>query len=138
MTTLAHRTQRGRERYSQALAYAWGRDDAGDRRLRELRDGSDHAFATYAANLADAYDRELTTSLANIADQYRAFVAAHTPGSRFVVDATGDVFEVLTYVAGTTFAVVVDGPHGCPSTLPVGERVAFTPNVLAGYRLVAS
>jgi len=83
----SERTSRGNERHAMALAYVWGREDAGDRRLRDTEQGSDRynpsdfSFANFAANEADAYQREQRTSLENIRDQYERFLATRTVDS---------------------------------------------------------
>jgi hypothetical protein len=134
--------QRVNDRRTAALYYAWGREDCGDRRLRAADSYRVLAldFAAFAAEECRRYVDERSSWLANVADQHERFAAAITPGSRFVSDATGDVFEVAAYlpIANEVFATVVDGPHGCPSTVPIGGRISFTPNVLAGYRLTAN
>lgn len=140
MTVVEHnRRQRIADRRTQALWYAWGREDCGDRRLREATGERVLAmdFADFAAHECELYVRERSCMLASIGDQYGRFVAAVTAGSRFVSEATGDVYRVDAYMgnANETFATVVDGPHGCPSSAPIGSRITFTPNVLASYRL---
>jgi hypothetical protein len=134
-------TKRGEERYMQALWYAWGREDAGDRRLREASGERVLAmdFAAFAADEADAYDREQRTMLGPIQDQYDRFLAVITPGRRFVIEATGDVYEVVHYnsVVNLVDVRVVDGPHGVPNSVPIGTAVAIHPTVLASHRLVA-
>jgi hypothetical protein len=142
ITLVEHgRRQRVADRRTQALWYAWGREDCGDRRLRDASGERVLAFdfADFAARECERYVREESCHLAPVQDQHERFVAALTPGSRFVCEATGDVFRVDAYMANAneTFATVVDGPHGCPSTVPVGGRITFTPKVLAGYRLAA-
>jgi len=135
------RTTRGEERNQQALWYAWGREDAGDRRLRDASHYRIVAidFADFAADEADAYDRQQRTMLSCIVDQYDRYVNAVTAGSRFTSDVTGDVWHVDAYlaIANESHCTLVGGPHGVPSTLPIGSRITFTPNVLAGYRLLA-
>jgi hypothetical protein len=143
ITLVEHeRRQRIADRHTQALWYAWGREDAGDRRLREANGNRVLAmdFARFASRECEKYVREETCHLACIGDQYDRFVGAITPSSRFVSESTGDTFAVLAYnaAANEVFTQVVDGPHGVPSSLPVGSRVSWTPNVLAGYRLVQS
>lgn len=135
-----NRRQRVADRRTQALWYVWGREDAGDRRLRDA--SSDRVlafdFADFAARECERYVREDTCWLANIADQYRRFVATLERDSVFVCDATGDAYRVDSYVAvaNVVFCTVVPGPHGAIGAEPVGGRVSFTPNVLAGYRLL--
>jgi len=62
-------------RRAQAAAYAWGREDAGDRRIRECTFSTDWHFATYAGDEAESYYRGERGSLSSIQDQYARFVA---------------------------------------------------------------
>jgi hypothetical protein len=72
-------SRRARDRYSHALWYVWGRQDAGDERTKDKLSGhylgDAIAFAEFAALEAEAYDREQRCMLANIRDQYDRFVA---------------------------------------------------------------
>lgn len=80
MTQIAlnwNRTDRGNRAYAQALWYVWGREDAGDRRLRDMLGGQRVAafeFAEYAGQEADAFVREEKSFLPSIHDLYDAFL----------------------------------------------------------------
>jgi len=139
--------RRVEDRRTQALWYVWGREDAGDARLRDATSARilPWDFATFAAAECEAYVREDACWLGPIADQYNRYVAAVTPGSRVrhigrgVSDGTGDVYAVLNY-NGTVHLVdcrvVVGGTDG--GHLPVGYTFTLTPEQLAGrdYQMV--
>ena len=82
------RTQAGYARYLNAMAYVWGREDAGDRKLRlalqrTMQDvfSPELLFANFAANEADAYQREEVTSLQCVQMQYDRFLEAIKAGA---------------------------------------------------------
>lgn len=63
-------------RWDQALWYAWGREDAGDRRLRD----SDHnqvmafRFADYCKEQAQIFQSQRRTFLPSVQTQYQEFL----------------------------------------------------------------
>jgi hypothetical protein len=136
------------QRRCQALWWAWGREDAGDRRLRDASGERVLAFdfADFAAAECLAYVREDVCSLDNIGGQYGRYVAAVTPGSQFrhiggSAGGTGDVYAVLNYngtIHKVDCRVVEGGTDG--GHLPVGYTFTLTPEQLAGrdYVLVMS
>jgi len=142
ITLVEHnRRQRVHERRLASLWHSWGCEDAGDRRLRDITGDRVLALelAGFAAGEAEDYVRERSCFLSSVGDQRERYIAALTPGSRFVSTATGDTYEVLNY-NGEVHKVdcrVVDGVHGCPSTLPLGYTFVIAPETLAGrdYRL---
>lgn len=74
-------SKRATERYQYALWYAWGRDDAGDHRIRSMPTigmGTDFAFAQFCATEAEDYEQQRSCSLRPIHDQYKRFVAVMT------------------------------------------------------------
>jgi len=129
------------DRKLQALWYAWGREDAGDRRLRDATSARvlPFDFAAFAAAECEAYVREDVCSLDNIGGQYGRYVAAITRGSQFrhigrgSAGGTGDVYQVLHYngtIHKVDCRVVVGGTDG--GHLPVGYTFTLTPEQLAG------
>lgn len=69
---------RGQERITQAMYYAWGREDQGDRRLRDVRFVDSVLamdFAYWAGAEALAYAEERSGSLNCVQDQYDRWVA---------------------------------------------------------------
>jgi hypothetical protein len=133
--------QAAHERHREALWYAWGREDAGDRRLRDASTSRVLAltFADFAATEAQAYASERVSSLAPVHDQYERFVTALTIGTRRVNENTGDVIEVVAYDgnANHVHCRIIDGPHGVPS-VPKGFTFVTNPAHLAdrSYRPV--
>jgi len=138
------------DRKQQALWYVWGREDAGDTRLRDATSARilPWDFATFAAAECEAYVREDACWLGPISDQYDRYVAAVTPGSQFrhidgPAGGTYDVYEVLNY-NGTVHLVdcrvVVSAAGDSGGSLPVGYTFTLTPEQLAGrdYVLVPS
>jgi hypothetical protein len=87
------------DRRLMALYYAWGREDAGDRRLRDLSQNRVLAldFAAFAADEAGAFAREKTSSLSAVQDQYARYIAARTVGARLIDQDTGDEIEIIAY-----------------------------------------
>lgn len=71
-------SQRAQRQHTAALWYAWGREDAGN---RELRDHPEHrgrclalTFAEYAALEAERFETGRTHSLSPVQDQYLHFL----------------------------------------------------------------
>jgi hypothetical protein len=136
--------QRIHDRREGALWYAWGREDAGDRRLRDVENATTTAgpypclaiaFAQFAAAQCEDYVREQVSSLAPIQGQHDRYVAALTPGTQLRCNATGDVYQVVNYNA-TIHKVdvrVILSPGGqSGGSLGVGYTFTLSPEQVAG------